>query len=399
MDNCTSVLKKNEALVRLSRITDDKGKVDVTVLSEEDRNKCREITRGITSIDQLHSFGTDIANARNEASNQLLEMSKLDKAGKIGEYVEDVMAAIRESEYEDPSKMTGFRGFVAKYVPFGKDMVKAGDKYVVSRYETSKDVVDKILVALQQQQVDLKSDHNTLDNMLVKTKSYIEQLGICYVALAQLYQDKKDELEEMKRKNDQDPGTYSEEEIMEASKFLDEIDRHGYELFLAGQYNSHVIIPSIIKMKDNATALISNAEQISKTVIPNWEMSIAMALINKRAQAAVDVQKMVKDTNNRLMVANAEMLKKVTITLEKESRRGAFDIESYKKSYETCIEALRESAENARIAKEERAKNMAELVKINRDNAMELDKISQNLKKHLFYDGEQQGAQLSDSLK
>ena len=60
MDNCTSVLKKNEALVRLSRITDDKGKVDVTVLSEEDRNKCREITRGITSIDQLHSFGTDI---------------------------------------------------------------------------------------------------------------------------------------------------------------------------------------------------------------------------------------------------------------------------------------------------------------------------------------------------
>ena len=41
---------------------------------------------------------------------------------------------------------------------------------------------------------------------------------------------------------------------------------------------------------------------------------------------------------------------------------------------------------------------MAELVKINRDNAMELDKISQNLKKHLFYDGEQQGAQLSESI-
>lgn len=392
----SSVVKRDEALVKISRVVDERGRVDVSSLSEADKKRCREITRGITGLDTLYSFGMDIAGARNEASTQLLEMSKIDKADQIGVYVTDVMEAIKEAEYQDPEKMTGLRGFIAKYVPFGKSIVKAGDQYIVSKYETSKDIVDKIMVALKSQQVDLKSDYNTLDNMKQKTESYIQQLGVHYVALAQFYKDKEEELAQMRKENELNPGTHSDLEIMEAQKFLDEVERQGYELFLAANYNANVIIPSITKMKDNANALIRNAEQISNTVIPNWEMSVSMALINKRSQKAADLQKLIKDKNNEMMVANAEMLQKVTLTLEKESRRGAYDIESYKKAFEITIQALRESAESSRLAKEERAQNMAEITRINKENSQELEKIAQTLKK-FYVEGE--GAQLAQALQ
>ena len=125
-------------------------------------------------------------------------------------------------------------------------------------------------------------------------------------------------------------------------------------------------------------------------------MSVSMALINKRAQTAADLQKLIKDKNNEMMVANAEMLQKVTITLEKEARRGAFDVESYKEAFRIVKEALKESAESGRIAKEEMAKNMIEISKINKENAADLEKITQEFRK-LYVEGE--GPQIGIALQ
>lgn len=378
-----NIVKKDETLVRLSRTADERGKVSVMKLSEEEKARCREITRSIKDTESLLKFGSDIASARNEASHQLLEMNKIDKAGKVGEYVKDVVEAIRETEYQDPEKMSGIRKFIAKYVPLGKHLVKKSDELLVTRFETSKDIVDKIVLALQDQQIDLKADYNTLDNMLEKTNIYIDQLGIHFVALSQLYQDTQEELNRMRKENETNPGTYSDQEIAAKQQFLEDIDSQGYELYLAGNYNKNILIPSIQKMKDNASRLAKNAAQITSTVIPSWEMSVAMALINKRAKDAADTQKLIKDKNNELIIANAEMLKNVTITLEQEARRGAIDVESYKKAYVTVTEALAESAESIKQAKIERDKGMAEIAKINKEQAQRLDQIATEVRK--FY--------------
>lgn len=395
MEN-TIIRTKDTTLVQASRVVGEDGKVNVALLSEEDRTRCRELTRGITNIDSLLSFGSDIAQSKNEAAEKLLDINKISKADKVGEYVSDVVNAIKESEYQDPSKMTGIRGFIAKYIPFGTSLVKAGDKHILAKFETSKSVVNKIVSALEEQQVDLKSDYNTLSIMLEKTKSYIDQLGVHYVALAQLYQDKRTELEDMVRTNNEKPGTYSPQEIDEARVFLDKIDRHGYELFLAGQYHQNIIIPNINKMKDNALDLCENAKRISHEVIPNWEMNVTMALINKNEQAAANLQKMIKDKNNEMMIANAEMLANVTLTLEQENRRGAYDIESYRKAYSITIDALKKSEESMKVAKAERAENMKKIIEINRENSKELHKIAENMKK--FYDDDL-GVVTSDALK
>ena len=392
----TSIVKKDEALVRLSRTSDDHGKVLIANLSEEDRQRCREITKGIKGTESLLAFGSDIASARNEATHQLLEMNKIDKAGKVGEYVKDVVDAIKATEYRDPDKLGGIRGFIAKWIPGGTSLVKKSDEVFVERFQTSKDVVDKIVVFLRDQQVDLKADYNTLDNMLEKTNIYIDQLGVHFVALHQLYADKEEEINKMRQENEANPGTYSDQEISEKQHFLEDIEQQAYELFLAGAYNKNVLVPSIIKMKDNALRLARNAEDITKNVIPSWEMSVSMALINKRAQEMANSQKLIKDKNNELIMANAEMLKNVTITLEQESRRGSIDVESYKKAYSTVTEALKESAMALKEAKAERERNMQEIAQINAENAKELGAIAEEVKK--FY-GTGESARVASPLK
>ena len=121
-----------------------------------------------------------------------------------------------------------------------------------------------------------------------------------------------------------------------------------------------------------------------------------MALINKRAQEMANSQKLIKDKNNELIVANAEMLKNVTITLEQESRRGSIDVESYKKDYSTVTEALKESAMALKEAKAERERNMQEIAQINAENAKELGAIAEEVKK-FYVTGE--SARVASALK
>lgn len=380
-------MEKDKELIRVSRTADQLGKVDVTKLSEAEKTRCREITRSVKDIETLNTFGSDIANARNEATHQLLEINKIDKAGQVGDLVRDVVDAIRDTEYKDIDSMKGWRGFVAKYIPFGTSIVKRSDKYILDRFSSAKDIVDKVVEGLRQQQVDLKTDSNTLECMLQKTKSYVDQLGIHYVALYQLYQDQSDELARMIEENKLNPGTYSDYQIAEKRAFLEEIENRAYDLFVSGQYNANVLIPSIIKMKDNAVRLARNAEQIVATTIPNWEMSISMALVNQRAKTMADVQKTVKDKNNELMVANAKMIRDVTVTLERESRRGTIDIEAYKEAYETVTEALVESTKSLREAKVEREKNMEEIAKINREMSEKFKAIGEETRR-FYLDGD-----------
>lgn len=376
-------MEKDKELVRISRTANSQGIVDVTTLSETDKARCREITRGITNLESLTAFGSDIANARNEATHQLMEISKIDKAGMVGELVKDVVNAIRDTEYKDVSQMKGIRGFIARYIPFGTAMVKKGDQYILDRFKSAQGVVTDVVTGLRQQQTDLKTDSNTLEHMLQKTKAYVDQLGIHYVALAQYHADQLEELEQMKKDNEANPGTWSDYQLAEKRAFIEEVEQRGYEIYLSGQYNANVLIPSINKMKDNAVRLARNAEQIIRETIPNWEMSISMALVNEREKTYADIQKTVKDKNNELIVANAKMIKDITVTIEKESRRGTIDIEAYKEAYTTITEALEESTKSLREAKADREKNLQEIVKINQEMASRINQIGEETRR--FY--------------
>lgn len=336
---------------------------NLTNLTEEELNQCRELTKNIKDTDSLMSYGSDIAESRNEGARQILEMNKIGRADKIGEYVVEVVQAIKDSEYKEA---TGLKGIAYKMFP---SLVRNVDKKILEKYNSSKEVVDRVMVALDAQQKELRADYNTIEFMLRNTGSYIEQLHTLIVALEVYKKDRQRDLDDL-RNNNEDPNL-----IAQAQMFVDAIDKHSYDLQIVEHQHRNMTIPTLMKMKGNTEDLRRNAETIRKTVLPNWESSISMALINRRQEEALMIQKTIRDVNNKMIEENARKFKDTTIAIGKESQRATIDVETYKKAYSMTMEALKVSAENTIKAKEERAKNLAELERIDRENQEELKKI------------------------
>ena len=334
----------DDALVKLSRVVGEDGRVDVSSLSPEAVARCREITRHIKDEKTLSSFGIKLESTKSECSAKLLEMNKIDKAGPVGGYIQEIVDVINESQLADPDKTIG-----------------------------------RVSDSLATQQADLFQDYNTLDEIQRKTVSYIEQLGMDYVALAQLYKDTEDEYNKMLKENEETPGKWSDQELIAKKRFLEKIDERGHQLFMAAQYNGHILLPQIQKMKDNTEILASSAENIRNHVLPEWETSIAIAIIDQRSEEIAESQKLIKDMHNKMIVQNAENMKNITIKVEENAMRDIIDLDAYRQANTSVVEALKTSAQNIREAAQKRAEARAEISRINKETSEELRGIAKDL--------------------
>jgi len=385
----------DDALVKLSRVVGEDGRVDVSSLSPEAVARCREITRHVKDEKTLSSFGIKLESTKSECSAKLLEMNKIDKAGPVGGYIQEIVDVINESQLADPDKLTGWKKFVAKLPFIGVPAAARVDK-LIQKHESAKKTIGRVSDSLATQQADLFQDYNTLDEIQRKTVSYIEQLGMDYVALAQLFKDTEDEYNKMLKENEETPGKWSDQELIAKKRFLEKIDERGHQLFMAAQYNGHILLPQIQKMKDNTEILASSAENIRNHVLPEWETSIAIAIIDQRSEEIAESQKLIKDMHNKMIVQNAENMKNITIKVEENAMRDIIDLDAYRQANTSVVEALKTSAQNIREAAQKRAEARAEISRINKETSEELRGIAKDLEE--MY-GTGQAAITADELK
>ena len=151
---------------------------------------------------------------------------------------------------------------------------------------------------------------------------------------------------------------------------------------MAGQKTHNLDLPQIRMMRQNNERLRENNEEIYRTIIPNWETSIAIAIMNQKQRAVLDTQKMIKDVNNELTLNNAKMMKETTSKILVEGSRSIIDVETYKKAMNDVFTALSDTTEKLAHIKEQRDNDRAEIVKANKEMSakmLELSKRSENL--------------------
>ena len=371
-----SIVKKDQDLIIVGRTVDDKGKIDVSTLPDDVLARCREITRGVRDSESLKSFGADVMNAGSGCGSKLLEMNKIDKAGEVGQHVKALVDAIRETELQDPSNLKGWRKFVAM-IPFvGTPAVQSAEK-IIAKYESSKGTVDKIVESVKDMQVDLDQDKNVLAVMEDKTIELVEYLSAHVVALSVLHHDEEKKLQDMIKQREEDPSSISQEEISKQREFVEKIDRRSFDLFMAGNKSRNLDLPEIKMMRQNVERLQENAEEIWRTIIPNWENSIALAIMNQKQKKTLETQQMIKDVNNNITLSNAKMLKETTAGILVESSRSVLDVETYNKAFETVLGTLDETFDKLGAIKEERDQARAKIIEINKKAAEKFLQIQQ----------------------
>lgn len=277
--------------------------------------------------------------------------------------------------------MKGWRKFVAMIPVLGTPAVLSADK-IMARYESSKDDVNKIIAKVKEMEVDLDSDMNSLVLMEQRAEELCEYYGVHLVALSVLYNDETEKLQKMLKEYEQDPSSHSQAELDKQREFVEKIDRHSFDLFMAGQKTHNLDLPQIRMMRQNNERLRENNEEIYRTIIPNWETSIAIAIMNYKQKATLDTQKMIKDVNNELTLNNAKMMKETTSKILVEGSRSIIDVETYKKAMNDVFTALSDTTEKLAHIKEQRDNDRAEIVKANKEisaKMLELSKRSENL--------------------
>lgn len=151
---------------------------------------------------------------------------------------------------------------------------------------------------------------------------------------------------------------------------------------MAGQKTHNLDLPQIRMMRQNNERLRENNEEIYRTIIPNWETSITIAIMNQKQKVTLDTQKMIKDVNNELTLNNAKMMKETTSKILVEGSRSIIDVETYKKAMNDVFTALSDTTEKLAHIKEQRDNDRAEIVKANKEisaKMLELSKRSENL--------------------
>lgn len=356
-------LTKNELVM--------KEKMD-NILKEVDDSKKEAIFNLITKLDKnddltAREFGNDIQKKLSNATEQILEKTKMPEANEAGELLNSLMYEISNSNINEKPKM----GF------FGK-LFKKADKMkfeMTSNFENVSDRIDDIVDKLEERNSNLIKDIEVMDNLLETN----EQLDIAVDVYIKAGELKLEQLAtvaipELKEKILTNSTPELEHELMELTSFYDRLDKRTMDLRLTQQILKQSF-PQIKLMKNNSFVLSQKIDSSINHAIPTWKNQIAISVSLLNQQKTAEISNRIDETTNQLMRKNAEMLHDSTIDIAKQNERAIVDMETLQYSQNLLVETIKETMAIQEQGRKDRLQAKDNLLKMEqemRDKLLEL---------------------------
>lgn len=304
-------------------------------LSPEDQQRVNELAR---SIDFMKggiesSYARDAQRSMTDYADTVLAKTANKSAGEAGELLRELLADVEDAE------LSGI-----KQVPIIGKVVVSIDK-LRRTYQKVAPQVDEIVEKLERAQAQMVADIAMFDTMYTRNVEQYRTLKISVAAgrqaLAAFRAEQLPGLEAEARESgdamDAQVLKDFKDKLERFDKRLDDLDRVSVvALQMAPQ----------IKLIQNADKSISDKiDTTISTTIPLWksQMVIALGLSNQRA--ALDLQRSVDDTTNKLLRANAEALEQGAVDAERANQRGSVDIETLEEVNQRLISTLKQTVQ------------------------------------------------------
>lgn len=304
-------------------------------LSPEDQQRVNELAR---SIDFMKggiesSYARDAQRSMTDFADTVLAKTANKSAGEAGELLRELLSNVEDAE------LSGI-----KQVPIIGKVVVSIDK-LRRTYQKVAPQVDEIVEKLERAQAQMVADIAMFDTMYTRNVEQYRTLKISVAAgrqaLAAFRAEQLPGLEAEARESgdamDAQVLKDFKDKLERFDKRLDDLDRVSVvALQMAPQ----------IKLIQNADKSISDKiDTTISTTIPLWksQMVIALGLSNQRA--ALDLQRSVDDTTNKLLRANAEALEQGAVDAERANQRGSVDIETLEEVNQRLISTLKQTVQ------------------------------------------------------
>ena len=305
--------------------------INMDGLSEEKKKEIMRIKNELTlSSDQVIDFGSSASKKLSNFSTELLSSMKVKDTPDVENMLTELMTGLQEVDCDSLLK---------KKPNIIKKWLKIDDlQNFMIKYEDVQTVINTVKKKLEQTQFQLSKDIELCERYLEQNMSYIEDLDSFIMAGMMKVQEVREELaleEKTLDKTDQ----LAVHEFSAKQSDVERLDRKVHDLTLMREIAIQNI-PQIQLIRGGDSVLIEKIQSSINSAIPLWESQIVIAIELMRQKGALEIQKNIVDTTNKLISKNSELLKVGAVEVAKELERGIVDIETLKKSQDNLIQTL-----------------------------------------------------------
>ena len=330
---------------------------DKIQLSDEEMKVVDNFVKQIDISNTTHvlQYGADAQKKMADFSDMALEKVRTKDLGTVGDTLSELIVELKGfSALEEENK--GIKGLFRKAA---NPVVK-----LKAKYDKAEVNVEKVVDVLEGHQVTLTKDIAVLDEMFAANNTNFKQLSMYIVAGKKKLEEAQNvTLPQLKAKAEASGEAADAQTANDFASMCNRFEKKLHDLDLTRTVSLQMA-PQIRMVQNNDALMVEKIQTTLVNTIPLWKSQMVLALGLANNEAAVEAQKAVSDTTNELLKKNAEVLKKTTVDVARESERGIVDIETLKNTNRQLIETIDEVMKIQQEGREKRKAAEVELAKI-----------------------------------
>ena len=330
---------------------------DKIQLSDEEMKVVDNFVKQIDISNTTHvlQYGADAQKKMADFSDMALEKVRTKDLGTVGDTLSELIVELKGfSALEEENK--GIKGLFRKAA---NPVVK-----LKAKYDKAEVNVEKVVDVLEGHQVTLTKDIAVLDEMFAANNTNFKQLSMYIVAGKKKLEEAQNvTLPQLKAKAEASGEAADAQAANDFASMCNRFEKKLHDLDLTRTVSLQMA-PQIRMVQNDDAIMVEKIQTTLVNTIPLWKSQMVLALGLANNEAAVEAQKAVSDTTNELLKKNAEVLKKTTVDVARESERGIVDIETLKNTNRQLIETIDEVMKIQQEGREKRKAAEVELAKI-----------------------------------
>ncbi len=345
----------------------------VEALDADELEKAKELSKQLDeNVSQsVISYGANAQDKISAFSQSVLNKVQAQDLGEVGGSLTDLMYNLQQA---NPNELVAENKGVFQKM-FGK--VKKSIFEVTQKYQKIGAGIDKISAKLNNEQVGLLQDNETLDKLYDENLNYFKALNV-YIAGAELKIDQLDK--EVLPQARQEAQSSSDnalvvQKVNDLESYKNRLEKRTHDLRLARQLTIQQA-PQIRLIQNTNQELAEKIQTSINTAIPLWKNQVAIALTLLKQKDALTSQRIVSETTNDLLRKNSEMLKNSTIEAAQENERGIIDVETLKVTQQNLVDTIQETLRIQSEGRQKRQQGEVELAKMEDEIKQKLLQLS-----------------------
>ena len=315
---------------------DKEGNVDLTMISDQEKQKYSEISKSLEpgDVNSILNYGVEAQNSMEKYSNDFLTSVRTYNSGEVGGLINELLTELNYINVDELNR-SKFTSFVSS-IPFLKNFV-VDVKKLFQKYDVVVNNIDKITNKIKAGRLNSIKDNSSLQTMFDNNVGYIKQMEELIISGQLKYEELSVKLAEMEGR----PADYEDYQIADLRDFVSRLDKRLADMKIV----RFIMLQSLAQIRvvqNNNTSIAEKAQSIISTTIPVWKNQLTIAVALQRQKANVEMQKKISDTTNTILQKNAEMLKQNSIDVAKENEKTVVSIDTLKKTTQSLIETLNE---------------------------------------------------------